>query len=213
MTIRSRALQSCHTDRCVEGVPLRGTSILRLRRAPFGFIGRRPSGQARRLFGWSQTRESLCRTPVSKGLLVSYAILYFHFSSCAFTRIRVRQRAHGFASDDDTEQRFAQLAYWSLRRRVPLRGTSILRLRRAPFGFIGRRPSGQARHLFGWSQTRESLCRTPVSKWLLIWHEIPRSQLILKPATPLFYDASHQNLEPINLKPYAFTTNHAMSER
>ena len=26
----------------------------------------------------------------------------------------------------------AQLAYWSLRRRVPLRGTSILRLRRAP---------------------------------------------------------------------------------
>ena len=44
----------------------------------------------------------------------------------------MRQRAHGFASVDDTEWRFAQLAYWSLRRRVPLRGTSILRLRRAP---------------------------------------------------------------------------------
>ena len=96
---------------------------------------------------------------------------------------------------------------------VPLRGTSILRLRRAPFGFIGRRPSGQARHLFGWSQTRASLCRTPVSKWLLIWHAIPRSPLISKLATPLFYDAPHQSLEPINLKPYAFTTNHAMSER
>ena len=34
MTIRSSALHSCHTDRCVEGVTLRGTSILRLRRAP-----------------------------------------------------------------------------------------------------------------------------------------------------------------------------------
>ena len=44
----------------------------------------------------------------------------------------MRQRAHGFASVDDTEWRFAQLAYWSLRRRVPLRDTSILRLRRAP---------------------------------------------------------------------------------
>ena len=59
-------------------VPLRGTSILRLWRGPFGFIGRRLSGQARRLFGLSQTRKSLCGTPVSKGLLVSYAILYFH---------------------------------------------------------------------------------------------------------------------------------------
>ena len=98
-------------------MPLRGTSILRLRRAPFGFIGRRPSGQARRLFGWSQTRESLCRTPVSKGLLVWHVIPCFRFSSYAFTRIRVRQRAYGFASDDDTEQRFAQLSYWSLRRR------------------------------------------------------------------------------------------------
>ena len=153
-------------------MPLRGTSILRLRRAPFGFIGRRPSGQARRLFGWSQTRESLCRTPVSKGLLVWHVIPCFRFSSCAFTRIRVRQRSYGFASDDDMEQRFAQLAYWSLRRRVPLRGTSILRLWRAPFGFIGRRPSGQARRLFGWSQTRESLCRTPVSKGLLVSYAI-----------------------------------------
>ena len=154
-------------------MPLRGTSILRLRRAPFGFIGRRPSGQARRLFGWSQTRESLCRTPVSKGLLVSYAILYFHFSACSLRRLRARQRSYGFAFDDDTEWRFAQLSYRPLRRRVPLRGTSILRLRRAPFGFIGRRPSGQARRLFGWSQTRESLCRTPVSKGLLVWHVIP----------------------------------------
>ena len=34
MTIRSSALHSWHTGRCVEGVPLRGTSILRLRRAP-----------------------------------------------------------------------------------------------------------------------------------------------------------------------------------
>lgn len=39
------------------------------------------------------------------------------------------------------------------------------------------------------------------------------TQLILKPATPLFYDAPHKNLDPINLKPYAFTTNHAMNER
>ena len=98
-------------------VPLRGTSILRLRRAPFDFIGRRPSGQARRLFGWSQTRESLCRTPVSKGLLISYAIPYFHFSVCSLPRIRARQRSLDFASVDDMEQRFAQLAYWSLRRR------------------------------------------------------------------------------------------------
>ena len=70
--------------------------------------------------------------PFSKGLLVWHVIPRFRFSSCAFTRIRVRQRAHGFASVDDTEWRFAQLAYWSLRRRVSLRGTSILRLRRAP---------------------------------------------------------------------------------
>ena len=34
MTIRSSALHSWHTGLCVEGVPLRGTSILRLRRAP-----------------------------------------------------------------------------------------------------------------------------------------------------------------------------------
>ena len=154
-------------------VPLRGTSILRLWRAPFGFIGRRPSGQARRLFGWSQTRESLCRTPVSKGLLVWHVIPCFRFSACSLRRIRARQRSHGFASVDDMEQRFARLAYWSLRRRVPLRGTSILRLWRGPFGFIGRRPSGQARRLFGWSQTRESLCRTPVSKGLLRSYAIP----------------------------------------
>ena len=101
MTIWSSALHSWHTGLCVEGVPLRGTSILRLRRAPFGFIGRRPSGQARRLFGWSQTRESLCRTPVSKGLLVSYAIRYFHFSACSLRRIRARQRSLDFASVDE----------------------------------------------------------------------------------------------------------------
>ena len=87
--------------------------------------------------------------PLLQGLLVWHVIPCFRFSSCTFTRIRVRQRAHGFASVDDTEWRFAQLAYWSLRRRVPLRGTSILRLWRGPFGFIGRRLSGQARRLFG----------------------------------------------------------------
>ena len=114
MTIRSDALHSCHTDRC-RRVPLRGTSILRLRRAPFGFIGRRPSGQARRLFGWSQTRESLCRTPVSKGLLVWHVIPCFRFSSYAFTRIRVNQRAHGFASVDDMD-RYASSCHSILRR-------------------------------------------------------------------------------------------------
>ena len=104
MTTWSSFLHSWHTDRCVEGVPLRGTSILRLRRAPFGFIGRRPSGQARRLFGWSQTRESLCRTPVSKGLLVWHVMPCFRFSACSLRRIQVRQRAHGFASVDDTDR-------------------------------------------------------------------------------------------------------------
>ena len=108
----------------------------------------------------------------SKGLLIWHVIPCFRFSAYTFTRIRVRQRAHGFASDDDTEQRLAQLSCQPLRRRVPLRGASILRLRRAPFGFIGRHPSGQARHLFGWSQTRESLCRTPVSKGLLVSYAI-----------------------------------------
>ena len=103
LTIWSSALHSWHTGLYVEGVPLRGTSILRLRLAPFGFIGRRPSGQARHLFGWSQTRESLCRTPVSKGLLVWHVIPCFRFSSCAFTRIRARQRYLDFASVDDTE--------------------------------------------------------------------------------------------------------------
>ena len=141
--IWSSALHSCHTGRCVEG-------------CLFEALYPAPSA---RLF--------------SKGLLASYAILYFHISACSLRRIRARQRSYDFASVDDMEQRFAQLAYWSLRRRVPLRGTSILRLRRAPFGFIGRRPSGQARRLFGWSQTRESLCRTPVSKGLLVWHVIP----------------------------------------
>ena len=115
LTIWSSALHSWHTGLCVEGVPLRGPSILRLWRAPFGFIGRRPSGQARRLFGWSQTRESLCRTPVSKGLLVWHVIPCFRFSSCAFTRIRVRQKSYGFASDDDTD-RCASLCYSILRR-------------------------------------------------------------------------------------------------
>ena len=183
MTIRSSALHCCHTDRCVEGCLFEAHLS-----CAFG----------------APLLQGAARIACNAGRL---------FSAYAFTRIRVRQRAHGFALNDDTKSRFAELSYWSLRRRLPLRGTSILRLWRAPFGFIGRRPSGQARRLFGWSQTRESLCRTPVSKWLLIWHAIPRSQLILKPATPLFYDAPHQNLEPINLKPYAFTTNHAMSER
>ena len=98
MTIRSSALHSWHTDRCVEGC----------------------------LF------EAHPSCAFSKGLLNWHVIPCFRFSSCAFTRIRVKQRSYGFASDDDTEQRFAQLAYWSLRRRVPLRGTSILRLWRAP---------------------------------------------------------------------------------
>ena len=69
-----------------------------------------------------------CCLPVLSG----HAMPCFRFSSCAFTRIRVRQRSLDFASDDDTELHFALLSYWSLRRRVPLRGTSILRLRRAP---------------------------------------------------------------------------------
>ena len=145
-------------------MPLRGTSILRLWRAPFGFIGRRPSGQARRLFGWSQTRESLCRTPVSKGLLVSHVIPCFRFSSCAFTRIRARQRF--LASLEMT-----------------IRSSALYS------------------------------CHTDRSKGLLIWHAIPRAPLISKLATLQFYDAPRQNLEPINLNPYAFTASHAMSER
>ena len=145
-------------------VPLRGTSILRLRRGPFGFIGRRLSGQARHLFGWSQTRESLCRTPVSKGLLVSYAILYFH-----------SQPAHYIAYECGK----------ALSTSLPLTIRS------------------SALHS----------CHTDRSKGLLIWHAIPRAPLISKLATLLFYDAPHQNLEPINLNPYAFTASHAMSER
>ena len=46
-----------------------------------------------------------------------------------------------FARNDDTKSRFEELAYWSLRRRVPLRGTSILRLRRAPS------PEGYSYHM------------------------------------------------------------------
>ena len=46
-----------------------------------------------------------------------------------------------FARNDDTKSRFAELAYWSLRRRVPLRGISILRLRRAPS------PTGYSYHM------------------------------------------------------------------
>ena len=56
-------------------------------------------------------------------------------------------------------------------------------------------------------------CHTDRSKGLLIWHAIPRAPFISKLATPLFYDAPRQNLEPINLNPYAFTADHAMSER
>ena len=183
MTIRSSALHSCHAVLCVEGCLFEAHLS-----CAFG----------------APLLQGAARIACNAGRL---------FSAYAFTRIRVRQRAHGFASDDDTEWRFALLSYWSLRRRVPLRGTSILRLRRAPLGFIGRRPSGQARHLFGWSQTRKSLCGTPVSKWLLIWHAIPRAPLISKLVTLQFYDAPHQNLAPINLNPYAFTASHAISER
>ena len=82
MTIRSSALHSWHTGRYVEGAPLRGTSILRLRRAP---------------------------SP--RGLLVWHVIPCFRFSACSLRRIRARQRSLGFASVDDTEQRFAQLSY------------------------------------------------------------------------------------------------------
>ncbi len=85
-------MRCCHTDRCVEGC---------LFEAPFYAA---PSAR-----------------PFSKGLLAWHVIPCFRFSSCAFTRIQVRQRSYGFASVDDTEQRLAQLAYWSLRRRVPLR--------------------------------------------------------------------------------------------
>ena len=116
---------------------------------------------------------------------------------------------------------------------VPLRGTSILRLRRAPS------PRGYSYHMqyrtfisqparyVAYERGKDlstSLpltirssalhsCHTDRCKGLLVWHVIPRSPLISKLATPLFYDAPHQSLEPINLNPSAFTTNHAMSER
>ena len=74
MTIRSRALQNWHTDRCIEGCL---------------FEALYPAPSAR---------------PFSKGLLVSYAIPYFHFSACSLRRIRARQISLDFASDDDTDR-------------------------------------------------------------------------------------------------------------
>ena len=64
--------------------------------------------------------------------------------------------------------RFQPIVRYPLRRRMPLRGISILRLWRGPFGLTGRRLNGQARRLFGLGQTRKSLCRTSVSKGLLV---------------------------------------------
>ena len=195
MTRRSSALHCCHTDRCVEGC----------------------------LF------EAHLSCAFSKGLLVSYAIPYFHFSARSLPRIRARQRFLDFASVDDTEWRFAQLAYWSPHRRA----ASSRHIYPAPS------PRGYSYHIqyrtfisqparyVAYERGKDlstslpmtirssalHCCHTDRCKWLLIWHAIPRSPLISKPATPLFYDAPHQNLEPINLNPYAFTTNHAMSER
>ena len=176
---------------------------------------------------------SLSRGFHSKGLLVLHVIPCFRFSSCAFTRIRARQRSIDFARNDDTEWHFAQLSYRPLRRRVPLRGTSILRLWRAPS------PRGYSYHMqyrafvslpahyVAYERGKDLSTSLPLtirssalhswhtgrSKGLLIWHAIPRAPLISKLATLQFYDAPHQNLEPINLNPYAFTASHAMSER
>ena len=55
MTIRSNNWHKWILTATVNCAPM-GHSILRLWRGPFGFIGRRPGGQVRRLFGWSQTR-------------------------------------------------------------------------------------------------------------------------------------------------------------
>ena len=64
--------------------------------------------------------------PFSKGLLKSYAIPCFCFSACSLPRIRARQRSLDFTRNDDTEWRFAQLSYWSLRRRSASSRHSIL---------------------------------------------------------------------------------------
>ena len=139
MMIRSSALHSWHTGLCVEGVPLRCTSILRLRRAPS------PRGcsyhmqyctfisQPAHFVAYERGKDFSTSLPMtirnsalhschtgrcaegclfeahlscafSKGLLVWHVIPCFRFSSYAFTRIRVNQRAHGFASDDDTDR-------------------------------------------------------------------------------------------------------------
>ena len=137
MTIRSSVLHSCHTGRCVEGVPLRGTSILRLWRAPS-------------LRGYS-----------------------YHMQYSTFISHPARYVAYERGKD--------------LSASLPLTIRS--------------------------SALHCCHCHTDRCKGLLIWHAIPRAPLISKLATLLFYDAPHQNLEPINLNPYAFTTNHAMSER
>ena len=203
MTIRSRALQNWHTDRCLEECL---------------FEALYPAPSAR---------------PFSKGLLSWRVIPYFHFSPCSLRRIRARQSSLDFASIDDTEWRFAQLACCSLRRRVPLRGTSILRRRRAPslraysYHMQYRTFISQPARYVAYERGKALSTSLPLtirssalhsyhtdrSKGLLIWHAIPRAPLISKLATLLFYDAPHQNLAPINLNPSAFTASHAMSER
>ena len=120
-----------------------------------------------------------------------------------------------------------------LRRRVSLRDTSILRLWRAPsprgcsyhmqYCTFSSQPARYVAYERGKDLStslpltiRSSAlqsCHTDHCKGLLIWHAIPRAPLISKLATLQFYDAPRQNLEPINLNPYAFTANHAMSER
>ena len=146
------------------------------------------------------------------------------------------ERGKDFSTSLPLTIRSGALHSWHTGRHIeglPLRGTSILRLRRAPS------PRGYSYHIqyrtfisqparyVAYERGKDlstslpmtirssalHCCHTDRCKWLLIWHAIPRSPLISKPATPLFYDAPHQNLEPINLNPYAFTTNHAMSER
>ena len=80
------------------------------------------------------------------------------------------------------EKRFQPIVRYPLHRRMPLRGISILRLLRGPFGLTGRRLNGQARRLFGLGQTRKSLCGTSVSKGLLVPYITP---LVPKHATYL----------------------------
>ena len=185
-------------------MPLRGTSILRLRRAPS------PRGYS------------------------------YHMQYRTFISHPARYVAYESGKDLSTSLpltiRSSALHSWHTDRCVeggPLRGTFILRLRRAPS------PRGCSYHMqyrtfishparyVAYERGKDlstSLpltirssalhsCHTDRCRGLLIWHAIPRAALISKLATLQFYDAPRQNLEPINLSPYAFTASHAMSER